>query len=98
MNPPRLFVSVMILGISLSTCLWAQTPSTSAAPSHAQIKREAELQKKAAEAKQKWAKAEEKVKKLEQELEKAKLEAARARQEADKAQQLRDAVKMPSPK
>ena len=98
MNALKIFLSVVVLGIALSTSQWAQTSSTPAAPSHAQIKREAELQKKAAEAKQKWAKAEEKVKKLEQELEKAKQEAVRARQEADKAQQHRDAVKAPNPK
>lgn len=94
----KLFLSVMILGISLANSSWAQTSSSPPAPSHEQIKREADLQKKAAEAKQKWAKAEEKVKKLEQELDKAKQEALRARQEADKAQQQRDAVRTPAPK
>jgi hypothetical protein len=45
MNTLKLFASAMILGIALATSLWAQTSSTPSAPSHAQIKREAELQK-----------------------------------------------------
>lgn len=92
MQKVKLIASMAVLGVSLAASVPAQQ---SPAPSSAEIRREAELQKKAAEAKQKWAKAEEKVKKLEQELAKAKQDAARARQEAEKAQQQRDALKNP---
>ena len=95
MNKLKQIVSFTVLATTLATSIGAQQPSTPT-PSHSDIKREAQLQKKAAEAKEKWAKAEEKVKKLEQELTKAKQEANRARQEADKAQQQRDAVRMPA--
>jgi|WetSurMetagenome_2_1015567.scaffolds.fasta_scaffold561191_1 F0F1-type ATP synthase membrane subunit b/b' len=95
MKKVKLIASIVVLGISLATSVWAQQ---SPAPSSAEIKREAELQKKAAEAKQKWAKAEEKVKKIEQELTKAKQEADRARQEAERTQQQREAVRQPTAK
>jgi len=92
MKQARLTMAMAILGVSFAISLLAQH---SQPPSSAEIKREAQLQKKAAEAKQKWAKAEEKVKKLEQQLGKTKQEAEQARQQADKAQQDRDAVRGP---
>jgi hypothetical protein len=54
MKKAKLIASIALLGISLATSVSAQQ---SPKPSSAEIKREAELQKKAAEAKQKWAKA-----------------------------------------
>jgi hypothetical protein len=68
MKKTKRIASIAVLGISIATGVLAQE---SPKPSSAEIKREAELQKKAAWAKQKWAKAEEKLKKLEQELTKA---------------------------
>ena len=95
MKKAKLIASMVVLGISLTTGVLAQQ---STGPSSAEIKREAELQKKAAEAKQKWAKAQEKVKKLEQELAKAQQEADRARQEVERTQKQRDAVRQPTAK
>ena len=92
-------VSILILSavLSLSVAgspapLFAQTPSVD------DLKKEAELQKKAAKAKDEWARAEEKVKKLEKELREAQEDAVKKREASDKAQRDRDAFRLPTAK
>jgi Skp family chaperone for outer membrane proteins len=63
------------------------------APSAADLKKEAELQKKAAKAKEEWAKAEEKIKRLEKDLEEARADAAKKRDASDRAQRDREAFR-----
>src|SRR5215510_10330683 len=92
-------LSILVLFGALSVSLVPSTPlhAQAPAPSVAQIKKEAELQKKAAKAKEEWAKAEDKVKKLEGELQKAREDAEKRRIASEQAQQARDALRTPQP-
>ncbi len=86
---------ILVLLGALSVSLVPSTPARAQAPapSAAEIKKEADLQKKAAKAKEEWAKAEDKVKKLEGELQKARTDAEKARMASDQAQKARDAFR-----
>ena len=83
-------MSILALSAVLSMSLTAVHLRAQAAPSAADLKKEAELQKKAAKAKEEWAKAE-RFKKLEKELEEARADAVRKREASDQAQRDRDA-------
>jgi len=90
-------VPVLILSGLLSLS-FVPPPALAQAPSVSDLKKEAELQKKAAKAKEDWAKAEEKVKKLESELREAQADAVKKREASEKAQRERDAFRLPTAK
>jgi uncharacterized protein YlxW (UPF0749 family) len=78
---------IFLVGLAFAACAQTQTPSVS------DLKKEADLQKKAAKAKEEWAKKEERVKKLESELQKAREEAVKAKEDSEKAQREREAFR-----